>query len=266
MKLNHDTMPLSQLTLLWLTLLLALGAPALAVDITAGFDQANKLYEEGKYADAVQAYDKLLSGGDLSEALLFNRGNALFKTSQLGRAIASWRQAEQLAPRDPAVRENLTLARTQAQGGVVSLRRDMFTRYLELLTLNEWAVAGAIGIWCFFLILGFSQYNPKSASRLRPWLVFSGAAMLVFGLSLAMALNQFYFTTSAVVISGEVEVRNGPLDESTGMFKLRDGAELNVMDRKDNWLQVEDSAQRVGWVRQDQVLVLESAGSHAPKS
>ncbi len=77
-----------------------------ADDSTAVFEQANKSYEEGKYAEAVAAYDKLVAAGDVSEALYFNRGNALFKTGQLGRSIASYRLAQYLSPRDPELRAN----------------------------------------------------------------------------------------------------------------------------------------------------------------
>ncbi len=80
------------------------------------FDAANKLYEEGKYADAANAYDKLLTNGTVSEAIYFNRGNAWFKAGQVGRAIASYRQARLLAPRDSALRANLQLGEDAARG------------------------------------------------------------------------------------------------------------------------------------------------------
>src|SRR5947208_2144848 len=92
-------------------LLLLVALPLRAVDLSAGFEQANKLYEEGKYAAAVDAYTKLLESGSGSEALYFNRGNALFKLGQVGRAIASYRLAEKISPRDPDLRANLQFAR-----------------------------------------------------------------------------------------------------------------------------------------------------------
>src|SRR6185436_15071392 len=57
-----------------------------AADLTPAFEAANKLYEEGKYPDAIAAYDKLLETGNASAALYFNRGNAFLKLGQLGRA------------------------------------------------------------------------------------------------------------------------------------------------------------------------------------
>jgi hypothetical protein len=39
------------------------------------------------------------------------------------------------------------------------------------------------------------------------------------------------------------------------MFVAHDGAEFRVIDRKDDWYQVEDGAGRIGWVRLGDVLL-----------
>ena len=86
--------------LLILLLLALTGLPArsLADDVAAAFDQANRLGEQGKYADAIAAYEKILGSGRASPALYFNLGNAWFKSGHLGRAILSYRLAARLAP------------------------------------------------------------------------------------------------------------------------------------------------------------------------
>src|SRR4051794_29504249 len=95
----------ARVTLLCLACLLALlGTPARAEDLAAAFDQANKLYEQGKFAEAAGAYEKLAQSTPASPALYFNLGNAWFKAGQSGRAIAAYRRAEILAPRDPNLR------------------------------------------------------------------------------------------------------------------------------------------------------------------
>ena len=68
---------------------------------SASFDQANRLYEQGKYADAIVAYRGLLGQKQSSAALYFNLGNAFFKSGNTGEAIINYRLAQRLAPRDP---------------------------------------------------------------------------------------------------------------------------------------------------------------------
>jgi tetratricopeptide (TPR) repeat protein len=230
--------------------------PLPAADTAPRFDQANKFYEQGKYADALSAYDKLLEAGNLTEALYFNRGNALFKLGQLGRAIASYRQAEQLVPRDPDLRANLQFARTQARGGS-AYHASRWHRWLGTLTLNEWTLLTATAFWLLFLLLALSQWRPALKQGLRNVIILTGIAFVFLGICLGAALDKNYFTGSAIVITGEAEVRYGPFDESQPAYKVRDGIELTLLDHKDGWYQVADQAQRIGWLRQDQVLVFE---------
>jgi tetratricopeptide (TPR) repeat protein len=234
--------------------------PVRAAEAVSSFDDGNRLYEEGKYAEAVKAYDQLLDNGQASAALYFNRGDALFKLGQTGRAIASWRRAQELAPRDRDVKANLEFARTQARGGV-PYHSDLRTRFLGLHSLNEWTVMTVVAGWVFFGLLALGQWRPEIARRWRTWLIVSGVATLALGVCLGGAIGSNYMTTTAIVTAGEADVRNGPLDESQSIYKVRDGVELEVTDRKDNWLQVVDSAQRMGWIRQDQVLVFEPEGT-----
>ena len=71
-----------------------LAAPVRGENLAPAFDQANRLYEQGKYAEAASAYENLLHADSNSPALYFNLGNARFKAGQSGRAIAAYRQAE----------------------------------------------------------------------------------------------------------------------------------------------------------------------------
>src|SRR5689334_12086188 len=75
---------------------LVLYASALRAETpVTSFDAANKLYEQGKYADAAAAYQKLIQSGSTSAAVYYNLGNSFFKHGELGRAIAAFRHAQQ---------------------------------------------------------------------------------------------------------------------------------------------------------------------------
>jgi tetratricopeptide (TPR) repeat protein len=226
---------------------------ATAADATAAFDAANKLYAQGKFAEAASAYQDLVHSGTVSPALYFNLGNAFFKSSQVGRAIAAYRQAERLTPRDPDVRANLQFARNQIQSP--TLRASRWEGWLGTLNLNEWTGLSAIALWLTFGLLTVRELRPALARALRSWALLSGlsAACLLTSLALAWTLQSPHKT--AVVTVKEATIRNGPFDESPGAFTAHDGAELRVLDRKDDWLQVTDGTRRVGWVKRDAALV-----------
>src|SRR5208337_1300274 len=136
-----------------------------AEDPGAAFDAANRLYEQGKYSEAAAAYQKLVQAGQVSAALYFNLGNACFKAGTLGRALAAYRQAEALAPRDPDLRANIQFARDQAQGPTLALSR--WQKVLGRLSLNEWTILAAAAVWVAFLLLGAGQLWPAIQAPLR---------------------------------------------------------------------------------------------------
>jgi len=209
------------------------------------FEQANKLYEEGRYLEAVESYETLLTNAPTS-ALHFNLGNAWFKSGQIGEAIAEYLQAQALAPRDPDVRANLNFARSCVDG--VSYRPDWLQQKAEALTNRDWIILTTIGIWGFFGLLTAGQLRPNWRTAFRGWKVFLGAlAALLLGTTLWVAKSRAE-TQIAVVVQRETVMRRGPFEESQGALNLKNGAELRVLDHKDGWLKVTPDGRQSGWI------------------
>ena len=228
----------------------ALLAPA--ADIAGGFDAANRLYEQGRFAEAAVEYQKLIESGPVAPALYFNLGNAFFKAGSIGRAIAAYRQAQQLAPRDPDVRTNLQFVRNQVQGP--TLQPGRWERALQRLTANEWTVLASVAFWMWLLLLAAIQLRPAWKSSLRTLVWVSGTATVLLGAGLGAVLS-VNSNRTAIVIAREAAIHNGPLDESPGVLTIHDGAEVQVLDRKDAWLQV-GVANQAGWLKRDQVILV----------
>jgi len=231
-------------------------APLLhAENAATAFNDANKLYEQGKFSEAAAQYEAMVNAGSASPAVYFNLGNAFLKAGQTGRAIVAYRAAEKLSPRDPDVRSNLQFARNQAGGGT-SVSVPRWESWIGKLTLNEWTVLTSIAVGLFFLLLAARQWRSKWRNSFRGtlWgLGIIGAFLLV---CLTAAIRQEFFTKTAVVIVSEAVVRPGPFDESPSAFTLRDGAEVTVLGQKDNWLEITDSTQRTGWLPGKNVILL----------
>ena len=225
-----------------------------AAEATATFDTANKLYEEKKFSDAAGAYEKILATGQASPAVYFNLGNARFKSGKIGHAILAYHYAAQLTPRDPDVRANLQFARNQVEGPTVRPTRSQ--RALGRLSLNEWAGLSVAGFWLTFGLLAAAQFRPPLKSSLRSVTVVAGSATILLAVCLGLALANGGPAQIAVVTAGEVTVHNGPLEESQSAFSAHDGAELQVLDRKDDWLQVSDGNRRVGWLKRSEVALV----------
>jgi tetratricopeptide (TPR) repeat protein len=226
--------------------------PLRAEDSSSAFDAANRLYAQNKFPEAAAGYEQLIAAGSVAPALYFNLGNASFKSGQIGRAIAAYRQAGALTPRDPDVRANLQFARAQVSGP--TLRANLLQRALGTLSLNEWTGLSAVALWITFVLLAWRQIRPPLATALRNWTWLAGAVALTLCVTVALAYLQDPARNSVIVAARETTVRNGPFDESPGAFTANDGAELRLLDRKDDWLQVTDGTRRIGWVKRDAVI------------
>jgi len=224
-----------------------------AEEVTAAFDAANKFYAEGKYMEAVGAYEKILETGRASSAIYFNLGNAFFKSGQIGHAIAAYRQAESISPRDPDLRANLQFARNQVQGP--TLRPRLWESWLGRLSLNEWTWLASGAIWLTFALLTVRWLWPSVARSLTNWTWLAAVIAVLLTSCAFAALVTGSTARTAFIIVTEAAVRTGPFEESPNAFTVRDGAELRVLDRKGDWLQVTDGTRRVGWVKQDALVI-----------
>ena len=216
------------------------------------FDAANKLYEQAKYSEAADSYQALVQSAKVSPALYFNWGNALFKAGKIGQAISAYRRAQDLAPRDPDIRANLQFARNQVQAP--TLLPDRIWRWLSKLSLTEWTWLAAASFWAWVFVLTTMQWRPALKPSLQTYALWGGLLALFVCGCFAGSLYFHSFDPRAIVVVPETTARLAPLDESQPAFTLHDGAELQILDRKDQWLQVRVDARRSGWVRKDSVV------------
>jgi len=227
-------------------------SPVISISAETQFDAANKLYAQSKFAEAAAEYNKLVQTGSISPALYFNLGNAYFKSGQVGRAIGAYRQAEEMSPRDPDVRANLQFARNLVQGPKTGASR--IQRWLGTLSTVEWVALSTVAVWITLGLLIAGLIKPTLKPALRSWIWLTiGMTVLVFACArTAVSLNASH--KIAIVAVDEASVRNGPFDESPSAFTAHDGAELWVLDHKDNWLQVTDGKTRVGWLKTEALV------------
>ena len=76
---------------------------------------------------------------------------------------------------------------------------------------------------------------------------------------LALQAANHFNSSIAVVTDAEATARSGPFNDAQSAFTARDGGELRVLDRHDDWVQVADGSGKIGWMSKQQVDVLPGA-------
>jgi hypothetical protein len=227
--------------------------------VTAGetMHTASRLYEMGQYAQAAQAYQQLADQGFADSALFYNLGNAYFKQGDHGRAILNYRRAQQLAPRDPDIETNLSLARSQTADQFEAAEDTGFLVLLgmsvqERFTLNELAMA-ALGAWILvvFLLILFASARAGSAWRkgLQYGLVIAAIVLAVGVVALGSSLYAANDQPEGVVVASEVDVTSGPGSQYVTEFTLHSGAEVNLVETRGSWVRLAlPGGELEGWV------------------
>jgi hypothetical protein len=242
--------------------LVAVSVPAVHAQ-GAFFDAGNRLYQEGRYREALENYLRIEDEGFESGSLYFNIGNAYFKLGDLGHAILYYERAQRLLPRDEDVLANLQLARSLTADEITPLPRFWLLRavswwvqlvstsLLRLIVATAY-LAAMLGIATMVLRRGT---NIAVAGR---WMTACGAALVViFGINLLVRELRIGQPEEAVVMVEEVSVRSAPSDDAAlTVFAIHEGTKVRVDRRTDEWLEIVLEDGKVGWVRVDVVEVI----------
>lgn len=228
--------------------MMALAFQLLGAEPQSDFESANQALAKGNYANAIAGYEKLSHQGTTA-ALEHNWGLACYQQGQLGQAIAHFRKAERLAPRDTDIQANLRLARSKVgkstheeDGGVPSL------------TLNEWAVVTMAVLGIAYVCWMTSALSPRFGSILKGYAWGASVlALVVCGFSIHATFGRFQ-EADLVVVRPDAALRQSPFADAKSMLNLSDGMELHIQEVRSDWYLVSDPhSDRSGWLKQDLV-------------
>jgi tetratricopeptide (TPR) repeat protein len=227
------------------------------------FRTAESLYRDGRYPEAAEQYEALLSQGIQDGHLCYNLGNAYFKSGRLGLAILHYERALRQMPGDEDSKANLEFARSLIADVVerpampayiawmvdlyLSLGPDLCAALLSMSFLLG-GVAGAI------LLLG----------RPPHWRV-PAVYVLVFAAVLAAASSgilagKLYSSASnrveAIVLVASSDVRSGPGESNPQLTEIHEGLKVSVLVSREGWHQISMPNGITGWVREDHITVI----------
>src|SRR3989338_6537720 len=83
-----------------------------ATAFAGGFEDGNAKYRAGDFKGAAAAYEPLIAAGEGTAAVYYNLGNTYFRLGQKGKAVAHYRRALRLSPRDADTRWNLQILKS----------------------------------------------------------------------------------------------------------------------------------------------------------
>lgn len=220
----------------------------------AKFDDAAKLYSEGKFQDAVNKWMDLYNMGFRSAQLDYNIGNAYFKLNNVPGAILFYERAHLLKPADEDIYYNLQIARTMVVDKFTEIPEVFFVNWFNFLSLslstNIWAKLSLGAFILFLLFMSVYLYTRKHNLKV------SGFWIAVF--MLAFSISSFFFASrnetlvfnnpKGIIITPLINGKSSPDNSGTDLFVLHEGTKVAVVDEVGEWFEIRLSDGNKGWV------------------
>jgi tetratricopeptide (TPR) repeat protein len=214
------------------------------------FQKAQAAYDDGRYAEAVLLYERLIDSGIDNPEVHYNLANACFKDSDLPKAVSHYRTAWYNLPRDPDIKANLHFA-LNAAGAIESA--PSFTEHLFYsLSLSEWIIVAVIGYILLTLLFILMMFMKNSRRMLLKICLVPAALLLLAGFGWNQ-WRQLSIHPEWVVVKTAATALFSPLAGTTPHFKLPLGAlvQQRSTDVK-GWIEVEYDGKQ-GWLKTDYI-------------
>lgn len=242
-------------TLLNIFIIAALSSNALLADNQQVIlSDANKSYTEGKYEDAIKAYESLVSQGYKSDVVYFNLGNAYYKQKNIPAAILNYERAALLNPGDEDINFNLELAHTFTVDRIEPLPEfflyTFFRHIRQLMSTNGWAYTGILFFTITLALAAFFwfTFNPN----------YKRLAFSIGLLTAIISLSSFTFSVQqknnivkhnyGILFPSVIAVKSSPGDSGKDLFVLHAGAKVNILDSVGNWYEIRIADGNKGWI------------------
>ena len=218
------------------------------------FEEANMLYNEGKYQEAVTNYLKILESNEHSAALYYNLGNAYYKLNEIAPSIYYYEKALQLTPGDADVKNNLLFAQNMTIDAIEVMPKTGISRIVQnsisTFSYTTWAILAIV--FMFLFVAGFlSYYLSGYKNRKRLFFALSSIAFIFAVLSFIFASYQYNTSKKerpAIVFDKEISVRAEPNERSEEVFVLHEGTKVNVQDALGEWKKIRLDDGKTGWL------------------
>ena len=229
---------------------------------TTSFEQANTLYNEGKYAEAIDKYNVILDSDMHSADLYFNLANAHYKLNNIAPSIYFYEKALQLSPNDVDIKNNMAFAKNMTIDAIDVIPETGVSKIIKsttnLMPFDAWAKTSVAFVLCF-VILFLVYYFAYSTIKKRLAFISSITSLFLLCVSLAFAFHKFNIDKKnkpAIVFAQESKVKSEPNSRSEESFRLHEGTKVQVLDTVNSWKKIKLADGKTGWISANDIKLL----------
>ena len=220
------------------------------------FEEANRAFAAGQYAESARGYEALLKKDGYSAPVLFNLGNADVRLGKMGDAILNYERAKWLAPHDPDIIANLRFA--QKQAGLAPTSDSWAASVADFLSPNEWAwlASGSLAVLCASIL------GAQLGGRRRGFFFLLNAASVLFLVVASGAVAVRWLELDRAILPAKsTPALISPFAGAKALAEFSAGQAVTVEKAHGGFALVRDTAGRSGWVSNSQVAMIAPGSS-----
>ncbi|MEW6062019.1 MAG: tetratricopeptide repeat protein [Bacteroidota bacterium] len=230
--------------------------------LTTVFEEANALYLEQKYTEAISKYELIIRNGYESGELYFNLGNAYYKSGKIQYAILNYERAAKFIPNDDDLQFNLRLANAHLIDKVEAIPElfiyEWANAVLTLFPLRTMVilmyVLFLLTLISFSIFLFAKTYEQKRYS-LMAGIVF--ACLLIIGIAnFTIQSYRESNTEYAIIMSDVANIKSAPDKSGNDLFVIHRGLKVQVLDEVNMWKKIRLADGKVGWIRKQEIEII----------
>ena len=221
------------------------------------FAAANKSYQQEKYMEALEGYQKIEKLDLKSASLYFNMANIYYKTNQVAPAVLYYEKALKLAPNDKDIQFNLDFANRMILDNIEPLPKSLWQKFMDGIilryTYETWAKI-AVSLAFLFAILFLMYHFSYSTSKKRIYFITSILSVIFVTTSLFFAYRNKHYVDNnieAIIFTSEADVKSAPTNSSDVYFELHEGTKVIILETLDNWRKIKIADGKMGWITSD---------------
>ncbi|HEX5743122.1 MAG TPA: tetratricopeptide repeat protein [Flavobacteriaceae bacterium] len=246
------------ITIIWMFIGLAINAQTKEVL----FEQANQLYKNNDFKNAITNYQKIIKSGMHSDALYFNLANAYYKSNEVAPAIYYYEKTLKLNPLHEDAKYNLVLANRMTIDQIDEMPKTLIqrieTNFLHKISVETWSIIAVV--LSFITALLFLIYY-FSFSTFFKQIFFTISIVtfttMIFAVLIALkGVNYDKNHRPAIIFSEKAVIKNAPTFNSEDVFILHEGTKVEVLDTVDDWYKIKLVDGKIGWVKKSVLKII----------
>jgi len=233
-----------------------------ASEVDTLMNQANQMYQNKEYDEAIEKYQAILDLEYSSAALYYNLGNAYYRSGKIGFAILNYERGLKLEPDDEDIQNNLETVKARTIDKIKEVPQIFIVDWwISFITMFSAITLQLLVIFFYLLLLvSVTIFFITKQKRIQRYLLYSSLAGLLgaifFTIILFANVSRETSEEFAILTKNTIAAKQSPDESSNDLFVVHEGLKVAVTTQFGEWIEIKLYDGKVGWLPKDALEII----------